>query len=183
VAALLLILAAPVFLACALAVRLGSKGPIFFGQTRVGLRGNFTALKFRTMRVGAERQHASLMDRHGTTFKLKRDPRITGAGRLLRRLSLDELPQLLQVLTGDMSLVGPRPPMPVEVERYRPGQLRRLGVRPGLTGLWQVSGRADLEFEQCVALDAKYIENWSPRLELAILARTPAAVLGGRGAY
>jgi lipopolysaccharide/colanic/teichoic acid biosynthesis glycosyltransferase len=156
---------------------------VLFRQMRLGLRGSFRALKFRTMCDGAHREHASLIEEHGNMFKLRQDPRVTDVGRLLRRFSLDELPQLFQVLTGDMSLVGPRPPMPEEVSRYSCEQLRRLGVKPGLTGLWQVSGRSDLPFEQWVELDARYIEEWSPQLELTILAKTLGAVLGGRGAY
>lgn len=179
----LLVLTAPVFLACAALVKLSSPGPVFFGQRRVGPRGCFRALKFRTMRQGAHLLHEQLIEAHGNMFKLRADPRTTRVGRLLRRFSLDELPQLLQVVAGHMSLIGPRPPMPEEVARYSPGELRRLGVRPGLTGLWQVSGRADLPFARCVELDAHYIERWSPRLELAIAARTVGAVLGGKGAY
>src|SRR5439155_6120870 len=143
----------------------------------------FRALKFRTMRPGAHLEHAELIRQHGNMFKLRRDPRVTGVGRWLRRFSIDELPQLFHVLTGEMSLVGPRPPMPEEVARYTNAQLRRLGVKPGCTGLWQVSGRSDLPFDSWVDLDARYIETWSPRLELSILWRTAGAVLGGKGAY
>lgn len=182
-APLALLVVAPLFPLLAILVKLSSPGPVFFGQVRVGLRGPFRALKFRTMRQGAHLDHSRLIARHGNMFKLKSDPRVTPIGHFLRRFSLDELPQLLQVLAGDMSLVGPRPPLPEEVERYSLAELRRLGTKPGLTGLWQVSGRSDVPFDQWVELDARYIEHWSPSLELWILAKTLTAVLGGRGAY
>src|SRR5262249_5217462 len=146
----------------------------------------FTLWKFRTMVDGAERLQPALErfnECDGPRFKMRRDPRLTPLGRVLRRASLDELPQLFNVLAGDMSLVGPRPPLPSEVARYAPAHRGRLAARPGITGLWQVSGRADLAFEEGLRLDRAYIERWSLGLDLRILARTPGAVLLRRGSY
>jgi exopolysaccharide biosynthesis polyprenyl glycosylphosphotransferase len=187
-AALLLLLLSPLFAAVALSVRvLGGAGPVLFRQTRVGQRGEeFTIYKFRTMRSGADAARAALRDDNdadGVLFKLRRDPRVTAVGRHLRRWSLDELPQLWNVLTGTMSLVGPRPPLADEVERYEDDARRRLLVKPGLTGLWQVSGRSDLPWSECVRLDLYYIENWSVALDMLVLWKTLRAVLGRRGAY
>jgi exopolysaccharide biosynthesis polyprenyl glycosylphosphotransferase len=182
----LLVLAAPFLLLAALAVRLTSPGPALFVQERIGLHGRrFKLYKLRTMVAGAEHMRAELAplnEVNGPAFKLRRDPRVTRVGRLLRRLSIDELPQLWNVLRGDMSLVGPRPPVPEEVARYDRHQQRRLSIRPGLTGMWQVSGRSDVDFDAWVRLDLDYIDNWSPWLDLKILLKTVPAVLSGRGA-
>ncbi|SED87240.1 exopolysaccharide biosynthesis polyprenyl glycosylphosphotransferase [Streptomyces sp. 2224.1] len=186
-AALLIVLLAPVLAAVALVVRLDSPGPVVHRQTRVGRGGApFTMLKFRTMVADAEQlrqQLAGTNEQDGRMFKIRRDPRITRAGRLLRRCSLDELPQLFNVVRGDMSLVGPRPPLPDEVARYTEGELRRLAVKPGLTGLWQVSGRSNLSWEETIALDLGYVDNWSPSVDLGVLVRTVPAVITGTGAY
>lgn len=176
----------PVQLVAALAIKMSSRGPIFFRQVRCGLNGrHFTLLKFRTMSAGAEGRLAEishLNEMSGPVFKASKDPRLTPVGRLLRRHSIDELPQLLNVIRGDMSLVGPRPPLPEEVSRYQPWQHRRLSMKPGITCLWQVSGRNDLDFDRWMALDLKYIDTWSPMLDLKILLKTVPAVLSGRGA-
>jgi lipopolysaccharide/colanic/teichoic acid biosynthesis glycosyltransferase len=188
-ASLGLVLASPVLLVAALALKLGSRGPVLFRQERLGQHGRpFQMLKLRTMRVGADAEKARLAAQvrgavDGVRFKLRMDPRITPVGRALRKLSIDELPQLWNVLRGDMTLVGPRPPVWLEVARYRARELRRLEVRPGLTCLWQVEGRSDLSFEQQVALDLEYIDRITPLQELRILAKTIPAVLTGRGAY
>ena len=174
-------------LALALAVRLGSLGPAFFVQTRVGRRGRrFGMIKFRSMYRDAEAQRAALVpgsDREGLCFKMRGDPRVTPLGRFLRRSSLDELPQLFNVVLGDMSLVGPRPALPEEVAVYPAEALERLDALPGITGVWQVSGRADVGFAQMVAMDVGYARAPSLRRDLAILARTVAVVAAGRGAY
>jgi exopolysaccharide biosynthesis polyprenyl glycosylphosphotransferase len=188
VAALLLVALSPLLAAVAVAVRvLGGPGPVLFRQTRVGLGGHtFTLYKFRTMRSGADRERAALQARSdvdGAMFKLRRDPRVTALGRHLRRWSLDELPQIWNVATGSMSLVGPRPPLVDEVEGYGHEARRRLLVKPGLTGLWQVSGRSDLPWSECVRLDLYYIENWSVTFDLLVLWKTVRAVLRGQGAY
>ena len=171
----------------ALAVHLDSAGPILFRQKRVGARGEpFEMLKFRTMVTDAEARLAEINDGHETNavlFKKRNDPRVTRVGKILRRYSLDELPQLLNVLRGDMSLVGPRPPLPQEVEKYEPDAVRRLRVQPGLTGLWQVSGRSDLSWEESLRLDLWYVDNWSLVLDVQILIRTLRAVVRGAGAY
>ncbi|MEU2350291.1 sugar transferase [Modestobacter sp. NPDC049651] len=184
-AALTLLL--PVFAVLALAVRLGSPGPVFYRQERVGLGGRpFTMLKFRSMVVDADQQVAGLSDGNdadGLLFKMRQDPRVTPVGKWLRRLSLDELPQLVNVLTGSMSLVGPRPPLPREVARYDSSVSRRLLVKPGLTGLWQISGRSDLPWEEAVRLDLRYVENWSMALDVQILWKTVRAVVRASGAY
>ncbi|MXG89970.1 exopolysaccharide biosynthesis polyprenyl glycosylphosphotransferase [Nocardioides sp. YIM 123512] len=183
----ILLLAAPTMLAIATWVKLHDRGPVFFRQTRTGRHGEeFSCLKFRTMVTDAEARLARLQAEQGFEgglFKMKDDPRITSPGKLLRRLSLDELPQLLNVLRGDMSLVGPRPPLPSEVATYDRLTQRRLKVRPGLTGLWQVSGRSDLTWEESVRLDLYYVDNWSMLQDLTILSRTAGAVLASRGAY
>ncbi|MFG1703832.1 sugar transferase [Nonomuraea sp. M3C6] len=185
VAAALLVLLAPVLAGLAVAVRATSPGPALFRQTRVGRDGRlFTIVKFRTMRRGSERQKITLVsDRDGVLFKLRNDPRVTPLGTLMRRHSLDELPQLINVVRGHMSLVGPRPPLPEEVARYGDDVRRRLLVRPGLTGLWQVSGRSDLSWEESVRLDLRYVENWSLTMDLQILWKTWSAVARGQGAY
>ncbi|MGZ8631430.1 MAG: sugar transferase [Actinomycetota bacterium] len=178
---------APVFGVVAIAVRLSSPGPVLYRQTRVGHRGRpFTMLKFRTMKVGAHELVEELRATHGVEdflFKLEHDPRVTSVGRVLRKYSLDELPQLINVVRGEMSLVGPRPPLPEEVKRYEDWQFDRLEVPPGCSGLWQVSGRSDLSFDDCVRLDLFYIENWSLAYDLYILAKTVPALLSNRGAY
>jgi exopolysaccharide biosynthesis polyprenyl glycosylphosphotransferase len=171
----------------ALGVRLDSSGPIYFTQTRLGKGGRpFTAYKFRSMRTDAELLLAELQahnQTNGPTFKMRDDPRVTRVGKWLRRTSLDELPQLWNVLHGEMSLVGPRPPLPSEADQYQEWHRRRLAVAPGMTGLWQVSGRSELPFDEMVLLDLYYIENWSLGLDFQILLRTIPAVLSGRGAY
>jgi exopolysaccharide biosynthesis polyprenyl glycosylphosphotransferase len=186
-ALLLLIALAPVLLAVAALIRAGSPGPVLFRQSRVGRGGaEFRIVKFRTMYEDAEARLAELRARNehdGVLFKIRDDPRVTHLGRYLRRFSLDELPQLFNVLAGQMSLVGPRPPLPAEVAVYPSDMLRRLVVKPGLTGLWQVSGRADLSWEEAVRLDLRYVENWSLSLDLVILLRTVTAVLRTSGAY
>jgi exopolysaccharide biosynthesis polyprenyl glycosylphosphotransferase len=187
VAAVALLLLTPVLLAVAAAIKLTSPGPVLFHQERVGVNGqSFTMLKFRSMVVGADRNLESLRAENisdGVLFKMREDPRVTRVGRVLRRLSIDELPQLLNVLGGSMSLVGPRPPLPAEVARYDAPVHRRLLVKPGLTGLWQVSGRSDLPWDEAVRLDLRYVENWSLTMDLLILAKTVRAVLGSSGAY
>ena len=183
----MLMLGAPLLGLIALAIRLGSPGPIVFRQTRVGAGGKrFEMFKFRSMREGAEAELEHLLDLNeadGQVFKIRDDPRLTRVGRFLRRTSLDELPQLWNVLRGEMSLVGPRPPVPAEVSRYKRWHKRRLDVRPGMTGLWQVSGRSLLSFDETVLLDIYYIENWSLWLDFKILLRTIPTVLFGEGAY
>ncbi len=187
VAAMALLTLAPVLLGIAVAVRMSSPGPVLYRQERVGVNGRtFTMLKFRSMVVDADRKldelrAANISD--GLLFKLRDDPRVTPVGRWLRRLSLDELPQLFNVLGGTMSLVGPRPPLPGEVARYDSSVSRRLLVKPGLTGLWQISGRSDLPWEEAVRLDLRYVENWSLATDLLILWKTGRAVLSRSGAY
>ncbi|MBB2909091.1 exopolysaccharide biosynthesis polyprenyl glycosylphosphotransferase [Streptosporangium becharense] len=182
----LLVLALPM-LAVALLIRATSPGPALFRQVRVGKGGReFQVVKFRTMIVDAERLKTGLERRNefdGVLFKIRNDPRITPVGLFLRRYSIDELPQLLNVLRGEMSLVGPRPPLPAEVGQYGADVRRRLVVKPGMTGLWQVSGRSDLSWEESVRLDLRYVENWSLFLDLQILWKTWSAVIGGEGAY
>jgi exopolysaccharide biosynthesis polyprenyl glycosylphosphotransferase len=183
---LLSLLTLPIQLLAALAIKLTSRGPVFFRQVRCGLNGRtFTLLKFRTMEADAEGrlpEIAHLNEMSGPVFKAARDPRLTFVGRILRRLSIDELPQLWNVVVGDMSLVGPRPPLPEEVARYEPWQRRRLSMAPGLTCLWQVSGRSEVDFDRWMELDLKYIDTWSPILDLKILMKTVPAVLSGKGA-
>jgi exopolysaccharide biosynthesis polyprenyl glycosylphosphotransferase len=186
-AGLALVLLAPVFVAIAVAIRLDDRGPVFFRQTRVGRDGQtFRLFKFRTMVVDAEqrkRELEALNEGAGVLFKMRRDPRVTKVGAGLRRWSLDELPQLFNVLKGDMSLVGPRPALPPEVARYGDHMRRRLAVKPGITGLWQVSGRSGLSWEEAFRLDLRYVDNWSIMLDLQILWKTLSAVRGGAGAY
>ena len=188
-ASLLLVIAGPVLLAAAAAVRLDSPGPAFYTQVRVGERGrHFTMFKLRSMYIDADARRAAVVAAGGDAgnkvlFKDRQDPRITRVGRVLRRTSLDELPQLLNVVRGDMSLVGPRPALPQEVAEYDAEARRRLLVKPGLTGLWQVSGRSDLSWDSTVALDRHYVENRGAQLDVEILANTLKAVVGGRGAY
>ncbi len=186
-AALITVLVSPILLGVGLAVAFTSKGPLFYLSERVGRDGKiFRMFKFRTMRVGADREVKALTagnDGAGPLFKMRTDPRITRVGRVLRRYSLDELPQLFNVLGGHMSLVGPRPALPHEVAAYEERMRRRLLVKPGMTGMWQVSGRSDLPWEEAVRLDVYYAENWTPMQDLAILGQTARAVVSGRGAY
>nr|WP_245997143.1 exopolysaccharide biosynthesis polyprenyl glycosylphosphotransferase [Streptomyces armeniacus] len=186
-AALGLLLLAPLFAVLAAVVRLDSRGPVLYRQLRIGHRGvPFTMWKFRSMVTEAEQLRPALAaadEQDGPTFKIRRDPRVTRAGRLLRRTSLDELPQLVNVLRGEMSLVGPRPPLPDEVAAYGPVELRRLHVKPGMTGPWQVGGRSELTWDESLALDLRYADNWSLTMDADVLARTFRAVADGRGAY
>ena len=187
VSAVGLVLIAPLLVVIALAIKLDTAGPVLFRQERVGLhRRRFKLLKFRTMVVGAEAMLADLAahnEADGPLFKMRNDPRVTRVGQYLRRYSLDELPQLWNTLVGEMSLVGPRPPLPKEIEAYEDWQLDRLEVRPGITGLWQVSGRSGLPFDEYVRLDLFYIENWSLAYDLFIVAKTIPMLLAARGAY
>ncbi|HIC93861.1 MAG TPA: undecaprenyl-phosphate glucose phosphotransferase [Anaerolineae bacterium] len=182
-----LVLCAPLMGLIALLIKADSPGPVLFRQVRVGRGGRlFTLYKFRSMRQEAEAERAQLLDLNeatGPIFKIRDDPRLTRVGKLLRRTSLDELPQLYNVLRGEMSLVGPRPPIPSEVEQYQEWHRRRLEVSPGVTGLWQVSGRSDLTFDEMVMLDLFYAENWSLWLDLKILLRTIPTIILGTGAY
>ena len=182
---LALLMLSPVLAAIALAVRLDSPGPIFYCSDRIGKKGRvFRCLKFRTMVADAERRRAEVLhmnEREGILFKIKQDPRITRVGAILRKYSLDELPQFLNVLWGDMSMVGPRPPIASEVKRYDLSHLRRLDVLPGMTGLWQVQARQDPSFDSYISLDTAYIQNWSIWLDLKILIRTLSVVAGGTG--
>jgi exopolysaccharide biosynthesis polyprenyl glycosylphosphotransferase len=186
-AGLALIVLAPLFLLIGMAIRLDDHGPVFFKQTRVGRDGwTFKVYKFRTMVVDAEQRKVQLQalnEGAGVLFKMRRDPRVTKVGATLRRTSLDELPQLFNVLKGDMSLVGPRPALPDEVARYGDHMRRRLVVKPGITGLWQVSGRSGLSWEEAFRLDLRYVDNWSIVLDLQILWKTFSAVTKGSGAY
>jgi exopolysaccharide biosynthesis polyprenyl glycosylphosphotransferase len=182
----LFILTLPIQVLAWLGILVTSGFPVYFRQVRCGLNGrHFTVLKFRTMETGAEERLSEishLNEMTGPVFKASRDPRMTTVGRLLRRLSIDELPQLWNVIVGDMSLVGPRPPLPEEVARYEPWQRRRLSMKPGLTCLWQISGRSEVDFDRWMAMDLNYIDTWSPLLDLKILLKTVPAVLSGRGA-
>ncbi|ELT45968.1 undecaprenylphosphate glycosylphosphotransferase [Arthrobacter nitrophenolicus] len=187
VSALLILLAAPAMACVAVLVKLDSPGPILFRQERVGIEGrHFRMLKFRSMVVDAESKLQELADQNegsGPLFKMKNDPRITRIGGALRRFSIDELPQLFNVFSGSMSLVGPRPPLPREVEAYESDVRRRLLVKPGVTGLWQVSGRSNLSWQDSVRLDLYYVENWSLAGDLVIILRTVRAVFHSTGAY
>jgi exopolysaccharide biosynthesis polyprenyl glycosylphosphotransferase len=187
VTSIALVIGAPLMLGIALMVRLSSPGPVLFRQRRVGAQERgFTIFKFRTMVVNADAQRDGLLahnEADGLLFKMRRDPRVTKVGRLLRRTSLDELPQLFNVLRGEMSLVGPRPALPEETTRYAELQRGRLRVKPGVTGLWQVNGRHDLAFEDYVRYDLFYVENWSLTMDLYILAKTIPALLTARGSY
>jgi lipopolysaccharide/colanic/teichoic acid biosynthesis glycosyltransferase len=186
-AVVVLIVMSPLLLAAMLAVKLSGPGPVFFAQDRCGLSGQLLRFyKLRTMVVDAEARKAALAHLNeitGSAFKIKRDPRITRVGSMLRKLSLDELPQLWNVIKGDMSLVGPRPPTIDEVEQYNSRQVQRLGVIPGISGLWQVSGRSSLaDFNQWIELDLRYAQTWSVWLDVVIIMKTPLAVLRMRGA-
>ena len=175
----------PLLLAVAIAVKLDSRGPVFYRSERIGKRGRvFHCIKFRTMVQDAEMRRADVMhmnEREGVLFKITNDPRITRLGRFLRKYSIDELPQFFNVLRGDMSIVGPRPPLASEVREYKLSHLRRLDVMPGVTGLWQVQGRQDPSFDSYISLDVTYIENWSIWLDLKIIGRTIGVVLAGTG--
>ena len=181
-----LVLLSPLLVAVAILVRVTSRGPVFFRQERVGLHGRpFRMLKFRSMVVDAEARKARLMSTNelrGPVFKMKRDPRVTPVGRFIRKYSIDELPQLVNVLRGEMSIVGPRPPVPSEVAQYEAWQRRRLSVRPGLTCVWQVSGRNDVSFEEWMYLDMQYIDHWSLVEDFQLIVKTVPVVLSGRGA-
>jgi exopolysaccharide biosynthesis polyprenyl glycosylphosphotransferase len=184
---LVLIFTAPLMGLIAMAIKLDSPGPVLFRQGRMGKGGKpFTVCKFRSMMIGADEQKELLRDLNeadGPIFKIKDDPRVTRLGRWLRRFSLDELPQFYNVLRGDMSIIGPRPPLPEEVTQYQPWHMRRLEIAPGITGLWQVSGRSELPFDEMALLDIYYVEQWSPALDLKILLRTVPTILFGDGAY
>jgi lipopolysaccharide/colanic/teichoic acid biosynthesis glycosyltransferase len=177
----------PLWVAIAIAIRLDTRGPIFHVQERVGLNGRrFRFYKFRSMHMDAEARLQSLValnEATGPVFKMRNDPRVTRVGAVLRRTSLDELPQLINILSGEMSLVGPRPPLPREVEQYRLSDHVRLSVKPGLTCLWQISGRSNCNFDEWMELDQTYVRGLSLKLDLAILVRTVWAVLSCRGAY
>ena len=180
-----LVVCAPLLLLVALLIRLDSPGPVFYRAQRTGMKGRvFTCIKFRTMVNGADQMRSGLADRNerdGVLFKISKDPRVTRLGAWLRKYSIDEVPQMLNVLQGDMSLVGPRPPLTSEVQEYGLEQLRRLDVLPGITGLWQVEARQDPSFDSYISLDTAYVENWSLTLDMRILARTVAVVLEGTG--
>ncbi len=185
--AFLLLVLSPLMLGIAIAIRLADGGPIFFTQTRVGRHGvPFQMWKFRTMIVDAEAQLEDLGDlneHEGILFKIRQDPRVTRVGAFLRKHSLDEMPQLFNVVHGSMSMVGPRPPLVSEVEQYGEEMRRRLLVKPGMTGLWQINGRSDLAWDEAVRLDLYYVENWSPALDFMVLWKTLPVVLGGHGGY
>jgi exopolysaccharide biosynthesis polyprenyl glycosylphosphotransferase len=186
VSAAALVIVSPVMLAAAILVKLTSPGPVLFRQERVGLMGRrFQMLKFRSMVANAEALKASLLaknEQSGPVFKIKHDPRVTPVGRFLRKYSIDELPQIVNVLRGDMSIVGPRPPLPSEVARYEAWQRRRLSVRPGLTCVWQVMGRSEISFQDWMLLDMRYIDHWSFTRDVGLVLRTVPVVLRGRGA-
>ncbi|MEM9463412.1 MAG: sugar transferase [Myxococcota bacterium] len=181
-----IILTGPIMLVTAIIIRVTDPGPVLFRQVRAGRNGrSFTMLKFRSMVMDAEKKKAELMhlnEMDGPVFKIQRDPRITPIGRLIRKTSIDELPQLFNILVGDMSLVGPRPPLPSEVEQYKGWQRRRLSVKPGLTGMWQVSGRNQIDFEEWMQMDLDYIDNWSLWLDIKIILKTVPAVVLRSGA-
>jgi exopolysaccharide biosynthesis polyprenyl glycosylphosphotransferase len=181
------VLSLPLCALIALAIKLDSPGPVFFTQTRIGRNGlTFRCYKFRSMVEGAAEMRSDLGELNeasGPLFKVRNDPRRTRVGRLIRRFSLDELPQIINVLRGEMSWVGPRPNLPEEVEQYQEWHKKRLTVSPGITGMWQVSGRSDLTFDEMVLLDIYYVENWNLAMDLGILLRSIPAILGARGAY
>ncbi|MDI6839295.1 MAG: sugar transferase [bacterium] len=187
IAFLLLLLTSPLFFLIVCIIKLSSKGSVFFIQERAGLNGKkFRFYKFRTMVEGAESMQQEFIPLNimaGAVFKIPDDPRVTKLGKFLRRMSLDELPQLLNILHGDMSLVGPRPPLPSEIEKYERWQRRRLSMKPGLTCIWQVSGRNEIDFDKWMDLDLKYIDNWGIWLDFKILLRTIPAVISQKGAY
>ncbi len=184
---ILLVVTAPIFLAAAIAIKSTSPGPVFYKQIRAGLSGRkFTVCKFRSMKVNSEHEVEELKrynEMSGPVFKMKNDPRVTPVGRILRRTSIDELPQLINVLRGEMSLVGPRPPLPAEIDQYDRWQRRRLSVKPGMTCLWQISGRNKVDFKEWMDLDLLYIDNWSLWLDIRILLKTMVVVMKGDGAY
>lgn len=184
---ILCLLFLPFMLLLAAAIKLTSRGPIFYRCERVGLGGHhFTFVKFRSMYVDAERRLSDLMEaneKDGPIFKMKQDPRITPIGRFIRKYSLDELPQMFAVVAGEMSLVGPRPPLPREVEQYDDYALQRLSIKPGITCYWQIMGRSDLTFEEWMDLDHRYLREMSFWTDLKILLKTPWAVIAGKGAY
>lgn len=186
VSGIFLIFTSPIYLFTALAIKLTSKGPVFYSQIRCGVKGRkFTLYKFRSMIVGAEMKKKyleKLNEMDGPVFKIKNDPRITKVGRIIRKLSIDELPQFLNVLKGDMSIVGPRPPLPVEVDMYKVWQRRRLSMKPGITCVWQVSGRNHVNFDRWMEMDLEYLDNWSLWLDFKILVKTFFVVLTGYGA-
>lgn len=186
-ASLLIAFTAPIMLITAIAIKLDSPGPVIFRQTRVGKWGvPFTCFKFRSMYVDAETRKEQLMalnEASGPVFKMKRDPRVTRVGRVIRKLSIDELPQFFNVLRGEMSMVGPRPPVPKEVAQYSFDELRRLEAVPGITGLQQVSGRSDMSFKRWIELDMQYIAEQSLLKDIEILLKTIPAVMSGKGAY
>ncbi|HEY3268952.1 MAG TPA: sugar transferase [Armatimonadota bacterium] len=187
VASLGLVALSPALAAVALAIKLDSRGPVFFRQLRVG-KGHrpFYCLKFRSMTADAEKRReeiAHLNEVDGPVFKIRNDPRVTRVGRVIRKTSIDELPQLINVVRGEMSLVGPRPPLPAEVDKYEEWMHRRLDVPPGITCIWQISGRSNVSFEQWMQMDIDYIESCSLVTDVRILLRTVPAVLFGRGAY
>lgn len=187
VSSLALTLLSPLLVAIAVAIKLTSRGPVLYKHPRVGRNGeHFNFVKFRTMRLDADEQKPKLLANNeatGPIFKMKNDPRITPLGRFLRKTSLDELPQFVHVLSGKMSLVGVRPQLPDEVARYSEVHAQRLLIKPGLTCIWQVSGRSDLDFETWMRMDLEYIASWTPTLDLKLLAKTFGAVISGRGAY
>ncbi|EDN66637.1 Bacterial sugar transferase [Beggiatoa sp. PS] len=188
ISAIALLVLSPVFIIVALLIRLNSKGPIFFAQMRVGKDSNlFKMWKFRSMYIDAEARKAVLMKKNemkgGVLFKMKQDPRVTQVGRFIRKFSIDELPQLWNVFVGDMSLVGPRPPLPIEVAQYTFYQRQRLAVTPGITCIWQVSGRSEIPFEKQVRMDLDYIANQSFWFDIDLLLKTIPAVLKAKGAY
>lgn len=182
-----IVLLSPFFFLLALAIKLDSPGPVIFAQTRVGKNGRlFKFYKFRSMVTNAEQLKKHLLTRNesdGPAFKMKHDPRVTRLGRIIRKTSLDELPQLWNVVRGDMSLVGPRPALPDEVEKWKPWQHKRLAVEQGCTCIWQVSGRSDVNFDQWMSMDIQYVKTWSLRLDLSIIIRTVLVMLTGKGAY
>jgi exopolysaccharide biosynthesis polyprenyl glycosylphosphotransferase len=183
--AFVVIVLSPVYVLLALAIKIDSKGPVFFKQKRVGLRGRkFIVYKFRTMVTNAEELKEKLMQQNemdGPVFKMTNDPRITRVGRFLRKTSLDELPQFFNVLIGDMSVIGPRPPLPDEVRQYERWQLRRLSMKPGITCIWQVSGRNNIPFDEWMKMDLEYIDNWSLKLDFIIFLKTIRTMIRGDG--
>ena len=185
--AILLVVTLPLLVVASIAIKLTSRGPIFFKQVRLGLNGRtFTLYKFRSMKVGSEKEMEELKyynEMSGPVFKMQHDPRVTPVGRFLRRTSIDEIPQLFNVLRGEMSLVGPRPPLPAETEEYDRWQRRRLSVKPGMTCLWQINGRNMVDFKDWMNLDLLYIDNWSLWLDIRILLKTLLVVIKGDGAY
>lgn len=187
VSTILLIIFSPIICIAAILIKIDSRGPAFFIQQRVGTKKRkFSMFKLRSMTVDAEQRwkdiaHMNQLD--GPVFKIKNDPRITRIGNVIRKTSIDELPQLINVLFGDMSLVGPRPALPHELNKYNAYHFRRLTVKPGITGLWQVSGRNNIPFEEWIKLDLKYIDEWTPWMDIKILALTVPAVISQKGAH